>query len=404
MATEHKMIFDLGIVLLFALFSGAIAQRIRVPSVIGVILAGILLNPFTPGYVIDSTEIFTFAQLGAILIMFVLGLQFEHTYFRKIGLHAFIIAGVASFFTFVAGFSAGILFDFGAAMSLLLGAVFVSTSTTIALKLYDDMEISKTKSSEIVRAAIVIDDLYGFLALAFVSSYTGTGGGISEFLFSGVVTLAFALLVFFLGTKIAPKIFTLIEKSFPNTSLALGTSFCLILSYFVVYFNLSPIIGAFLAGTILTSTMVHKNVLNAIMPVRNLFAVVFFISIGLLLNPWLVLNVFPLAIFLSMLAIFSKAVPVSLLLTRIKTPLLEAFELGLTTGPRGEVTLIIAQTAVMSGIADWTFFSVITSIVILTTILTPFLISVVRAEKSLERELKRKKPLPKKLLYIKRRL
>jgi CPA2 family monovalent cation:H+ antiporter-2 len=176
------------------------------------------------------------------------------------------------------------------------------------------------------------------------------------------------------------------EKVFPHSALSLGTAFCLIISYTVVVFDLSPIIGAFLAGTILTSSFAHRQVLESVEPMKNLFGSIFFASIGLSIDPLSIFPVFPIALFLALVAIFSKAIPASAFMFWRGEGLREALILGTATGPRGEVLLIIAQTAVVAQIADSQFLSLATAIVVLTAIFTPLIIKIIMRRMKVERQ------------------
>ena len=259
--------------------------------------------------------------------------------------------------------------------SFLLGALLVSTSTTIALKMQSEMGLDKTRAARLTKASIVIDDLFGFMALALVYSEIGIAKqGYSDLAFSAAVTLFSVIAIFYLGVKVVPKLFEMMEGLFPGSALTIGTAFCLILSYGVVYFNISPILGAFLAGTILTSSISYRDVLKSIIPLRNLFAGFFFISIGLGLDPNLLVSILPLALIITIIAIVAKGLPIALFLLKEKVPLRESLQLAATTGPRGEVPLIIAQTVVLEGIVESAFLSIATSLVLLTAVISPFLI------------------------------
>lgn len=375
MDLETKILFDLGAVLILALIGGTIFRKLKLPTVIGIILIGIIVSPFTPGYAIDREEISLFAQIGAILLMFVLGLQFENRHFQQFGPKAFAMAGIAGITVFLAGVFLGNMLGWGRTGAFLLGALLVSTSTTIALKMQSEMGLDRTKAAKLTKASIVIDDLFGFMALALVYSEIGIAKqGYNDLIFSASLMLFSVIAIFYIGVKIVPKLFGMAERLFPGSALTIGTAFCLILSYGVVYFNISPVLGAFLAGTILTSSISYRDVLKSIIPLRNLFASFFFISIGLSLDPNLLISILPLALIITVIAIAAKGLPVALFLLREKVPLKESLQLAATTGPRGEVPLIIAQTVVLEGIVESAFLSIATSLVLLTAVISPLLI------------------------------
>ena len=378
---EGKILLDLGLMLVAALVGGAIFERMKLPGVIGMVLAGIFLSPFTPGYSIDVTEISFFATLGAILLMFVLGLQFDHKSLGKQGLRAFLVAGFACSITFIAGYLLGLFIGWGNSESLILGALFVPTSTTISLKLLERLKINERAHSDMLKAAIVIDDFYGFMAFAIVSGQIGLSSSSGTHVLSSAFdAVVFSLIIFVVGIKVVPKLFDLSEKFYPHSSLALGTAICLIVSYAVAIFDLSMLIGAFLAGTILTSSIRSKEVLVAIEPMRNLFGSIFFISVGLLLDPGLIAPIAAVAVLISLVAIFSKAAAFFAYFRTANLNFEDSAKLSLATGPRGEVLLIIAQSAVIAGVGGSLLLAIATSVVILTSISSPILLYLSRSK------------------------
>lgn len=376
---DYRLLLDLGVLLLVALFCAALFQKLKLPPVVGMLIAGIVIGPFTPGFQVVSKEIITLGQIGAILILFGLGLEFKYQNFKKYGFQAVLLAGCSGFGGFVAGAVCGFLLNWSLSESLLLGALFVSTSSTIALKMMEEtLHFKESEGAMITKTAIVVDDLYGFLALALVLTQIQGGSALqADMAFSIAKVLVSIIVIFAVGIFLMPRIFTRIEKLFTGSAFAFGISFCLILSYAVISIGLSPLIGAFLAGTILTATMQYKDVLRSIIPIRNLFATVFFVSIGLSIDPSVVLSGLPVALLISVVAIFSKAVVFSLVLRHFKVPLKEALLCGLVTGPRGEISLIISQTANVSGIIGAMFLGIAASLVLLTSLLSSIMILVI---------------------------
>lgn len=377
MDAASRAMLDLGVILFASFIGAAIFERLKLPPVIGMILAGIALSPFTPGFVVESNgEITLFAQLGGILLMFVLGLHFEYHHVKRMGTRGFVLAGVASVATFAAGAAAGWLFGMGIAELLIIGAFFVSTSTTMALRMMQEMGLENLKNAKIMQAAIVIDDLYGFIVLSLISGFIGVqGASVEGAVLASLTMLAAIVLIFFAGVRIVPIVFEFFEERFPSSALTLGTAFCLIMVYFLMLFNVSPFIGAFLAGTVLTSSIRYKDVIKSVMPVRNLFANVFFASIGLLLDPFLLLGAMGLIAVLSAVAIISKWAAAGAVLVRYGSSPREAAKLGLMTSPRGEVLLIIAENVVLAGVVQPIFLAIATGIVLLSAFAPPFIMA-----------------------------
>ncbi len=372
---DYRLLLDLGVLLLVALFCATLFQKLKLPPVVGMLIAGIVIGPFTPGFQVVSSEILTLGQIGAILILFGLGLEFKYQNFKKFGLQAVLLAGFSGFGGFAAGALLGFLLGWNVPESLLLGALFVSTSSTIALKMMEEtLRLKDSKAVMITKTAIVVDDLYGFIALALVLTQIQSGSALQTDLAISIVKVLVSIIVIFAaGIFLMPRIFTRIEKLFTGSSFAFGISFCLILSYAVISIGLSPLIGAFLAGTILTATMQYKDVLTSIIPIRNLFATVFFVSIGLSIDPSIIISVLPIALLISIVAIFSKALIFTFILMRVRVPLKEALLCGLSTGPRGEISLIISQTANVSGLIGSIFLGIAASLVLLTSLISSIL-------------------------------
>jgi CPA2 family monovalent cation:H+ antiporter-2 len=375
---QQRIILDIGMILVAGLLGGTLFSKLKLPAAVGIILAGIVLSPFTPGYTVNANEEINFiGQIGAMLIMFTIGLEFDHRLLEKIGRKAFLLAAVACTATFFAGLLLGTALGLPRIETLLIGIFFISTSTPIGLRMMNDMGLSEYKNAKILQAALVIDDLLGFLALTVYTSGIGTQNpsilGISLMALS---VLAAVIAIFFIGVKVVPGILSHAEKQMKDSSLTLAVSFCLFLSYAVVSFNISPLIGAFLAGTILTASISHRNVLDALTPLMNLFGAVFFVSIGLMLDPKLIPPIISVALLYSVVALTTKASAAALTLKRMGTPPAEALRLGLVTGPRGEVLLIMAQTSVLSSVVGPEYLAIAMAIVLITAVASPVTLNI----------------------------
>lgn len=377
---QQRLLLDIGMILVAGLLGGALFSRIKLPAAVGIILAGIALSPFTPGYTVDANEEIIFiGQIGAILIMFTIGLEFDHRFLGKIGGKAALLAAAACTVTFFSGYILGTFLGLRGLESMLIGLFFISTSSTIALKMMEEMGLKGYKNAEIMQCAIIIDDLYGFFALTLYTSGIGAiNQSIKDASLMALSVLASVVIIFFIGVKIMPLVLSQAEKWMKNSSLTLAVAFCLFLSYVVLTMGISPLIGAFLAGTILTATMSHKNVLETLNPLRTLFGAVFFITIGLVLDPKLIPPVVLIVLAYSAVALLSKAAAATFTLRRMGTPLKEALALGAVTGPRGEVLLIIAQTAVLSSVVGPQYLAIATGIVLITAVASPLLINLIK--------------------------
>jgi CPA2 family monovalent cation:H+ antiporter-2 len=377
---QPRIILDIGMILVAGLIGGTLFSKFKLPAAVGMILAGISLSPFTPGYAVNASEDIVFiGQAAAILIMFMIGLEFDHRFLGKIGWKAFILAGTACTATFSAGVLLGTIMGLPLLETMLIGIFFISTSTPISLRMMDEMGLSGYRNAKVLQAALVIDDLFGFLALTVYTSEIGAiDQSIGDITLMVLFILAAVVTIFVLGVKLVPRMLSHAEKQLKDSSLTLAVSFCLFLCYAVIKLNISPLIGAFLAGTILTASISHRNILTALAPFMNLAGVIFFVSIGLLLDPKLIPPVFPVALLYSAVALSTKASAAAFALRRMGTPPGEALELGMVTGPRGEVLLIMAQTAVLSSVVGSEYLAVATAIVLITAAASPITIRLVK--------------------------
>lgn len=379
--SDYQIVLDLGALLIIALCCSALFEKLRMPSLMGMLIAGIIIGPFASGFqVLNKDIIMLIGQLGAILILFGVGLQFEYQSISRIWVRSLALAVLAGSAGFIAGVLLGILLGWNHAEVLLLGALFVSTSTTIALKMMEEtlpVYIRKTKGEEMTKAAIVFDDLYGFIVLALVLGQLdgGTALNADALILVAKILLPIAI-VFIAGIFLIPKVSLFIENIFKRMTFVFWISFCFLLSYVLFTFDISPIVGAFFAGTLLTSTTRYRELSKSILPICSIFAVVFFVSVGLLVEPSAVISVLPVALVISIVAICSKALMFSFVLRLFKVPSKDAVRYGLLTGPRGEVSLIIAQTAAVAGWVGSVFVGVAASMVLITTLMTPILLRV----------------------------
>ncbi|MFZ2456405.1 MAG: cation:proton antiporter [Candidatus Altiarchaeia archaeon] len=377
---QQRIFLDIGMILVAGLLGGTLFSKLKLPAAVGIILAGVALSPFTPGYTVNANEEIVFiGQIGALLIMFTIGLEFDHRFLEKIGRKAFLLAAVACTATFLAGLMLGTALGLPRLETILIGMFFISTSTPIGLRMIDEMGLSRYKNAKVLQAALVIDDLFGFLALTVYTSEIGTQNpsvlGISLMALS---VLAAVIAIFFIGVKVIPIVLSHAEKQMKDSSLTLAVAFCLFLSYAVVSMSISPLIGAFLAGTILTASLSHRNILDALKPLMNLFGAVFFVSIGLMLDPKLIPPIIGVAVLYSVVALSTKAAAAAIALRKMGTPPGEALNLGIVTGPRGEVLLIMAQTSVLASAVGQEYLAIATAIVLITAVASPVLINLLK--------------------------
>lgn len=345
------LLLDFAMILIAAVIGGTAFRYLRMPRVVGMLVAGIAIGPFTPGFVVKSEEIADLALLGAVFLMFSSGLSFDIRTFRTLGSKPFLLAGLGVGLSFILGFSLGTLIGWEPLHSLFLGLILTSTSTALGLKLMVDMGLTEESGYELVMAAILIDDVVALSLMTVVLGIAGPDTVSTPYLILGLVgILGLAALLVLVGTRTMPRILRFTDRLSPSSTVMVAVSFALLISFGFGVLELSPFVGAFFAGSIIASTQQSSRVTSNMAPVTAIFMAVFFTSIGMLINPAELLKVALLGIALIAVAIISKIIPGLLVLSKEKgTSAFGRMKLATILVPRAEISLIIAQYGVTVG-------------------------------------------------------
>lgn len=351
MAAE-ELLLDFAIVLIAAEIGGSLFRRLRMPRAIGMLVAGIVLGPFTPGYSVRAQGIQDLALLGAVFLMFSTGLSFDIRGFRKLGVQPFLLAGAGVAASFVGGFGLGLLVAWPILPAIFLGLILTSTSTTIAVKILADSGLGSAAGADLITASILIDDIIA-LCLMTVAVGLASPAPVSPFaLFAGLLAIiGLAVLLIFVSRHALPPILRVTEAMSPSSTIMFGVSFGLLISFAFAVLGLPPLVGAFFGGSILASTEYGPRVTRHITPVTALFMGVFFASIGFLINPGTVPGVLLLSVAAIGIAAPAKIVPGYVILRKVaKVRSRAAWPLAAVLVPRAEIALIIAQYGVTIGL------------------------------------------------------
>lgn len=348
------MLLDFAMLLIAAAIGGAVFGYLKMPKVVGMLVAGIVLGPFTPGFVVRSEEIADLALLGAVFLMFSAGLSFDIRKFEILGAKPFVLASVGVGVSFIGGFALGAAVGWDTLSSVFLGLILTSTSTALGLKLMADMGLTNAPGYELLIATILVDDV---IALSLMTVAVGVAGPESvpmHIMIAGLATiLALAALLIFVSRQTMPRILRFTDKRSPSSIVMVAVSFALLLSFMFAMLGLPPLVGAFFAGSIVASTQQVSRVQANMAPVTAIFMAVFFTSIGLLIDPTKVLGVALMGLALIAVAISSKMVPGLLFLRSVKGLSPNArVTLASVLVPRAEISLIIAQFGVLMGVPE----------------------------------------------------
>ena len=371
-----RLLLDLLIVLAAAKLGAELAERLRVPAVLGEIVAGIVVGPSALGLIEFGGErgisLAVLAEIGVLLLLLSVGMEMDLVELRKVGGASMSVAVVGVVVPFAAGAGVGLLFGESTNTAIFFGAALTATSVGITARVFGDLRALASVEARIVLGAAVADDVLGLIILTVVVKVV-TGGSVGVGTVAQTLGLAVAFLVGtgLLGVLLVPKLFAAIHRRATSGAAIVVAAFALMLAFASLadLAKLAFIIGAFMAGLALGQTEQHERVANDLGAVGNIFIPVFFLSIGVnadlaaMAKP----SVIGLAAVMSVVAIFGK------LASALVVPSSRADRLliGLGMIPRGEVGLIFASIGLSSGVLDTDQYGALLIVILVTTVLTP---------------------------------
>lgn len=376
------LIQDFAVIMIVAAIMLVITRRVKQPMVIGYIIAGMIIGPFTPPFSLihNVNSLNSFAELGIIMLLFVIGTEFPIAKLRSIGRISIIVAlpesiGTLLIVFFVAHTSLGFsFFD-----SLFLALAMSITSTVVTIRILEELDMIKDKSTVLLLGISIVEDIIAITALGIFQSVATNGGQVSILQVSisiGIVA-AFIGSILVLGSRYVPKIIDKIAKTDDYALILiviLGLAFGL--SFAAKELGLSVATGAFLAGVLVAESK-SANIARVItIPLRDMFAAIFFISIGALID----LSHIPLLIIPAMVLVLtsfaSKFLIISAILARAKGyDGITAFRTGLgMASARGELSLVVAKAGQDVGAITSSVFPILGVVTIVTTFMTSYVI------------------------------
>lgn len=351
---------------------GHISVRLGQPSVLGKLIAGIILGPAILNWVQPSDFIETIAQIGVILLMFIAGVETDLQQMKENWKAAFAVAIGGVILPLIGGYGLGVAFNFTQGESIFLGLLFCATSVSISVQTLK--ELNKLNSSEgtTILGAAVVDDVVVVILLAFVMSFLGAGSDVSLPLLVGKKVIFFVVIIA-ASIWLVPLLMKWFSK-FKVTEVVLSMAMIIAFgfSYFAEWLGVAGIIGAFAAGLAIGQTSFKHEVEKKVEPLAySIFVPVFFVSIGLNVNFTGIANHIWFIAILTIVAILSKIVggAVGAKLTGFNTN--SSLIIGSGMISRGEVALILATTGLSSGLLHQEYFTPVILVVIITTLVTP---------------------------------
>lgn len=378
MGELNPLFRELALILVTAGVITVIFKWLKQPLVLGYIVAGFFIGPHFPWFpVIRGDENLTlWSDIGIVFLMFALGLEFSIKKLKKVGATGAITALTELAIMFLIGSSVGRILGFNAMESVFLGCMLSISSTTIIIKSFDDLKLKQQKFTGTVTAVLVVEDIVAVLLLVVLGtvsvSKTFDGGALAM----KMLELAFMLIIWFVfGIYLIPTMLRLMRKWMTEEILCIvAVGLCFAMVVFADWVGFSTALGAFVMGAILAETIEADVIHRIITPVKNLFGAVFFVGVGMLVDPAvLAKNWLPvLVIALTIIVFKSSAATLGVLLSG--KPLKTAMQSGFCFCQIGEFSFIIAGLGLSYSVIRADLYPIIVSVSILTTFVTPYMI------------------------------
>ena len=387
----------LGLTLLVALGAalvlGALAHRLRLPPMIGYIVAGLVVGPFTPGFVADQEEVLTLADIGVALLMFSIGLRFTIHELASVG--RVMLAGVPVQVALTMGLAVavGLALGWELVEALFIGAAAAISSTVVMVRLAGEATLQGTAHGRIAIGVSIVQDLLTIVLVVVLSALgSPSQEGIADLVRATLVALGFVAAALVLGSRILPRLLAVVAQLASRELFVIAVALVAIgMASIAAWLGVSIALGAFIAGLALADSDLSASVLGEIVPLRELFATFFFVSIGLLLDPGAVAANLPVVVLLLAVITIGKALPIAALATFAGYRPASAVRAGGLIGQSGEFSFVLASAGLSLGAVRGEVFSLAMGAVVISILVSsPFLAGAERMARRLERRAPRR--------------
>lgn len=378
MHSIQPLIIDLTLITIYAGITTLIFRALKQPTVLGYILAGIFAGPFfnfVPT-VSDNENLTLWADIGVIFLLFGLGLEFSFKKMISVGKSAMVTALLNIVLMLVVGYYTGRALGWSIIDSFFLGSMISMSSTTIIIKAFDDLNVKKQRFTDLVFGVLVVEDIMGILLLVLLPMIAlGTDINSEALAFSTLRLVFFLVLVFIAGIFLVPTFLKKITGFLNDEMILLITvSLCFGMVLLATKSGFSAALGAFLMGSVLSETSLIHRIEGNIKPLRDFFGAVFFVSVGMMVDPTMFVT-YAWPIFAITLIVIAGKVLFSCVGFVISgQPLKTAVQGGFSLAQVGEFAFIIASLGMSIGVLNVKVYPIIVAVSVITTFLTPVMI------------------------------
>jgi len=378
MSELAPLIADLAVILVYAGLMTLLFKKLKQPLVLGYIVAGFMASPhlgFLPS-VVDTQSVHTWADIGVIFLLFALGLEFSFKKIMKVGGAAVIAALTIIFCMIFVGITVGSLFGWSRMDCIFLGGMIAMSSTTIIYKAFDDLGIRKKQFTGLVLSILILEDILAIVLMVMLSTmsvssnFEGT-----EMLWSIGKLVFFLILWFVVGIYLIPLILKHTRKLMGDeTLLIFSLGLCFLMVVMAAQAGFSPAFGAFMMGSILAETVEAEHIDHVVKPVKDLFGAIFFVSVGMMVDPAMIVEYAVPIIVITLTVIIGQATFGTIGVVLSGQTLKVAMQSGFSLTQIGEFAFIIASLGVSLGVTSDFLYPIVVAVSVITTFLTPYMI------------------------------
>jgi CPA2 family monovalent cation:H+ antiporter-2 len=373
-----NLINDLGLILITAAIAVLIFRKLKQPLVLGYLVAGFLASEYFHFFptVKDTNSITVWAEIGVIFLLFSLGLEFSFKKLLKVGGTASITALTQIFSMIILGYFAGRFMGWKEMNCIFLGVILSISSTTIILKAFDELGVKSQKFTGNVIGALIVQDIVAILMMVLLSTIAVSQQFSGTELIQSLLKLGFFLAIWFIsGIFFIPTLLRKLKPLFTDEMLLIiSLALCLLMVIFAANVGFSAALGAFIMGSIIAETNEAEHIEHLVKPVKDLFGAIFFVSVGMLINPeTLVEYAFPVML-LTLITIFGQSITSTIGTLISGQPLKESIQTGMSLSQIGEFSYIIATLGASLNVTSDFLYPIVVAVSAVTAFTTPFMI------------------------------
>ncbi len=378
MHSIHTLIVDLTLITIYAAITTLIFKKLKQPTVLGYILAGILAGPFLNFVptVTDKENLTLWADIGVVFLLFSLGLEFSFNKMINVGKSAMITAMANILFMLFLGYNVGLMLGWSVTDSFFLGSMISMSSTTIIIKAFDDLNVKRQNFTSLVFGVLVVEDIVGILLLVLLPTIAlGSTINSQELIISTLKLIFFLVLCFIFGIYLVPTVLKKITPILNDELLLLITiGMCFGMVLLATYSGYSSALGAFIMGSILAETEIIPRIENILKPLKDFFGAVFFVSVGMLVDPTMFITYAKPILVITLIVIVGKVSFSCFGFLFSGQGLKTAIQGGFSLAQVGEFAFIIASLGMSIGVLNARVYPIIVAVSVITTFLTPMMI------------------------------